>query len=380
MRGGGAAATRTSWRASRRSATCAGRSYFRDVLVARARLLRARGGGARRHARDERVHPVHRRPVRPLARREPLGQSIPTCREPARATAVRAADRVAGPAASAGLTPRLSAGYAPWSDGSRARGLTVHLPGAAPERRELAAPVAAGGSRADGLFLPGCRAAAPRLVPCRRRPRRRGGALRGSASPAGRSTPARAGSSAGASAPSCSGWRSRSRGRPGGRRDPRRRGRPPPRRGRRRRAPIAGPHLVVLTGPAAGARHLSARSRPSDAAAPRPSASPTRRRRASTRASVSADGGAEVEDLGSKNGIRLNGIPLDRGPRSLRPGDEIAVGETVLALEDPWPAAARPAQAAGSASAETSRPRLPAHLAAAALLALSAAALALAGS
>ncbi len=257
--------------------------------------------------------------------------------------------------------------------------ITVLLPGAAPERRTLAAATAAGGSRADGLFLPGVAAAAVRLLPVAtglvveagaagirvaghtlapgaRRLLRQGerAEIQGAALALEGAAPADGATRVAAAAL----LRDAAAG----------------------DAPIAGPRLVVLTGLAAGERHpLGAeqtigRGRAATLRIADPQAS-----RVHARVRV-ADGGAEVEDLRSKNGTRLNGIPLDRGPRSLRPGDEIAVGETVLALEDPWPVASRPAQAAGSASAETSRPRLPAHLAAAALLALSAAALALAGS
>lgn len=50
---------------------------------------------------------------------------------------------------------------------------------------------------------------------------------------------------------------------------------------------------------------------------------------------LSEDGAAAVEDLGSKNGVRLNGLPLGPGPAPLRPGDELLVGSTVLRYEDP---------------------------------------------
>jgi pSer/pThr/pTyr-binding forkhead associated (FHA) protein len=42
--------------------------------------------------------------------------------------------------------------------------------------------------------------------------------------------------------------------------------------------------------------------------------------------------GATVEDTGSKNGVRVNGARVGRTPRPIRPGDEIAVGATILAF------------------------------------------------
>lgn len=256
--------------------------------------------------------------------------------------------------------------------------LSVLLPGAAPERHAVTVETTAGGSRADGLVLPGVAPAAVRLVPvgagvvveagaagirvaghtlvpgARRllRPGERaevqGAALslEGGAPADGATRVAAAALLRDAAA--------------GG-------------------APIAGPRLVVLTGPAAGERHplggeeTLGRGRAASLRIPDPQAS-----RVHARVRLGPEG-ATVEDLRSKNGTRLNGVRLDRGPRSLVPGDEIAVGETLLALEDPSPAAPRPA-ATGERPPSSLRPRLPAHLAAAALLALSAAALALAGS
>jgi hypothetical protein len=257
--------------------------------------------------------------------------------------------------------------------------ITVHLPGAAPERRALTGATAAGGSRADGVFLPGVAPGAVRLVPAaaglvveanaaglrvaghavlpgaRRllRPGERaelqGAAisLEGAASAGGATRVAAAALLRDAAAGN---------------------------------APIAGPRLVVLTGPAAGERHpLGAeetigRGRAATIRIADPQAS-----RLHARLRV-GHGRAILEDLRSKNGLRLNGVQLDRGPRSVEPGDEIAVGETVLTLEDSWPAAPRRSPAAEPSPGPACRPRLPAHLAAAALLALSAAALALAGS
>lgn len=152
-------------------------------------------------------------------------------------------------------------------------------------------------------------------------------------------------------------------------------------------APPAGPHLLVLTGPAAGerlplgpdqtlGRSRRARIRLLDPAASRLHARLRLR-----------PGGASVEDLGAKNGLRVNGLPLD-ARASLRKGDELQLGDTVLALV--LPGAPRDAQriepdlahASHACAADTAPgPERSADVrrAAAALLALSALALALAG-
>ncbi|HTN53613.1 MAG TPA: FHA domain-containing protein, partial [Anaeromyxobacter sp.] len=84
-------------------------------------------------------------------------------------------------------------------------------------------------------------------------------------------------------------------------------------------------------------------------------------------------GGALLEDLGAKNGVALNGVRIV-GRRTLRAGDTIGIGETILALELPG-GAPRP-----RAEGRPRPRRRPGPLAAAALLALAAAALAHAGS
>jgi hypothetical protein len=139
--------------------------------------------------------------------------------------------------------------------------------------------------------------------------------------------------------------------------------------------PVAGPRLVVLTGPAAGSRHpLGAeqtlgRGRGAAIRIPDPQAS-----RVHARVRLEA-AGATIEDLGSKNGVRVNGVRIDGGPCPLGPADELGIGETALAVEEVELAA--DAVAAGPRPAPRIR-RPSAHLLAAALLALSAAALALA--
>jgi FHA domain len=251
--------------------------------------------------------------------------------------------------------------------------IAIHRPGQPPERREITGPLRAGGSHADAILLPDCPPAALRLVPCAAglvaeavsfgvrvagRPVPPGGRrllqpgerveLHGSAialerGPAGDGTRAAAGAllrdaAAGA-------------------------------------MPVAGPHLVVLSGDAAGSRHplrgelTLGRGRGASVRIPDAQASRVHARIRIGRA------GATVEDLGSKNGVRVNGVRIDGRPCPLRAGDELVIGETALAVQDLAPGA-RPA----SADAPPRAPRRvpPPHLVAAALLALSAAALVLA--
>jgi hypothetical protein len=128
-----------------------------------------------------------------------------------------------------------------------------------------------------------------------------------------------------------------------------------------------GPSLVVLSGAAAGAR-VALRGtvvlgRGRRAGLRLPDVQVSRRH-----ARVHLRGGrALVEDLGSKNGVRVNGVRVERRPVPLDPGDELLLGETVVALEDPTLAPAPPGP--------PRQGRLPPLAAAAVLLALSAVAL-----
>ncbi|BDG06176.1 FHA domain-containing protein [Anaeromyxobacter oryzae] len=267
------------------------------------------------------------------------------------------------------------------------RSVAVHLPGRSPESVPLRGPSTAGGSRADGVILLGVPPAALRLAPCAdgivvealvAGVRAAGSAL----APGGRRL-LRAGervdvAGAGIEVP------------PG----------PDPEAASTRveaaallRAAaagepvVAGPHLVVLTGARAGARvplaadQIIGRARGSGVRLADPLAS---RRHARL---TLEPGGAALEDLGAKNGVSVNGVRLERRRARLAAGDEIAIGETLLALV--LPGAARraatgapgePGRADAVSAKRTARRRAgaAAPIGAAALLALSAAALALA--
>jgi pSer/pThr/pTyr-binding forkhead associated (FHA) protein len=212
--------------------------------------------------------------------------------------------------------------------------ITVHRPGRPPERRELRAPSRAGGSQADDIHLPDCPPGALSLLPCAagvvveaaacgihaggrslgpgaRRLLRAGervdlhGASISVEEPPGDGTRAIAGGLLRAAA--------------GG------------------AAPTAGPHLLVLSGPAAGTRHplgeeqTLGRGPGATIVIPDPRAS-----RVHARLRVGAEGAA-IEDLRSKNGVLVNGVRIERRPQPLRPGDEVGIGATALVLvADPW--------------------------------------------
>ena len=57
-------------------------------------------------------------------------------------------------------------------------------------------------------------------------------------------------------------------------------------------------------------------------------------------------GDATVEDLGSKNGLALNGRRVAPGPAPLHPGDELLIGTTRLRYVDPLAGPRTPAPAA----------------------------------
>lgn len=267
------------------------------------------------------------------------------------------------------------------------RELTVLRAGAPPEACTVAAPTTAGGSRADGLLLPGAPPAAALLVPCAAgvvvEARAAGVRVAGHALPPGGRRLLRPGERAELQGSSLSvedaaGGPAEDCDAPGG-------------ATRVAAAALlrdaaagagAGPRLVVLTGPAAGDRHALGEEQTvgrGGAATLRISDPRASRVHARIRAGT---GGASIEDLRSKNGVRVNGVRMDGRVAPLRPGDEVAIGDTVLALEDPCPAAPREPRPAPPARA--SRPARPAprgaRAAAAALLAACAAALALAGS
>lgn len=134
------------------------------------------------------------------------------------------------------------------------------------------------------------------------------------------------------------------------------------------------PHLLVLDGPLQGARlpllaeQTLGRGARSTLRLPDPGAS-----RLHARLRQGPDG-LRVEDLGSKNGVRVNGRRA-RGATPLRPGDLLTLGGTRLQLH---PGAPQGAGAPGLAPAASGTLRKAALLAAGALL-LGAAALLQAG-
>jgi hypothetical protein len=243
--------------------------------------------------------------------------------------------------------------------------LSVHRPDRPPEVVELAGPVTAGGSRGDGIVLPGCPPGALRLVPCAAgviaEALACGVRAGGRAVPAGARRLVRAGGRIelhGSAIAPVAAAEEGTRAAAGALL----------REAAAGAAPPAGAHLVVLSGPAAGARHALGeeqtlgRGRTASIAI-----ADARASRVHARIRVGA-AGTTVEDLGSKNGVRVNGVRID-GPRALRPGDELAIGDTELAL------AAGPLE---DGAAPSPRRRPAARILAAALLAASAAALALA--
>jgi len=105
-----------------------------------------------------------------------------------------------------------------------------------------------------------------------------------------------------------------------------------------------GPCLVVTDGPGAGrrlrlgARQTLGRGREADVRLEDPGASRLHAR-------LVRDGGRYVAtDLGSKNGLRVNGRRC-RHPRTLRAGDQITIGATRLRFDEGEEAAPSPSAA-----------------------------------
>lgn len=270
------------------------------------------------------------------------------------------------------------------------RPVLVHRAGQVdPERRELEAPCTAGGSRSDAVLLEGLAPGALRLEPCDAglvveaaaagvraggRPllpgaRRllRGGErvqVRGHVLALPEEGARAAALPGGTRAMASDLLRGASGGAPG----------------------RAGPHLLVLTGKDAGLRlplgpeETLGRSRRATVRLADPRAS-----RLHARLRLEPDG-VTVEDLGARNGLRVNGVAVERQARALRPGDVLALGDTELALVVPWASGARAAPTGAEAPAASGPEPGPEvargqelRRAAAALLALAALALALAG-
>lgn len=74
-----------------------------------------------------------------------------------------------------------------------------------------------------------------------------------------------------------------------------------------------------------------------------------------------ADGGAIVEDLGSRNGTFVNGNEI-HSPTRLGPGDHLLVGVTVLELRTPQQIAARPTAVRPIPPALATPPKTPTYV------------------
>lgn len=130
--------------------------------------------------------------------------------------------------------------------------------------------------------------------------------------------------------------------------------RPP---GERERVVPVGEELLIGRAPGAGLRVR-------DGAASRRHA----------RIRVAPTGEATVEDLSSKNGTRLNDLPLAPGAHPLRPGDRLGIGELTLRYVDPLEGADQERPAAPAAPTDRGEEtRRPEALLAGALLAAAAA-------
>jgi hypothetical protein len=127
---------------------------------------------------------------------------------------------------------------------------------------------------------------------------------------------------------------------------------------------LAGPRLLVVQGPAAGEvlplrdGAVLGRGRRSELQLEDPLAS---RRHARL---IVRGGRAAVQDLGSKNGIVVDGHAAGAGPRRLRSGVSVAIGGSVLVYDDGHPRPARRAADASGAPSPRGRRRLAAACAA----------------
>jgi predicted component of type VI protein secretion system len=142
------------------------------------------------------------------------------------------------------------------------------------------------------------------------------------------------------------------------------------------REPVVGPHLVRLDDPAAGRAPLREGLTIGRGAAAELRLELPEISRAHARIVAAPDGFA-IADLGSKNGLAVNGAAVVSAPVPLRDGDVISIGPARLQVSGLAPTVVAPAAAAPTDTADHAEPGpQPRRLLAAA--ALVAAALALA--
>jgi hypothetical protein len=227
------------------------------------------------------------------------------------------------------------------------RPFLVRAPGVAPVERSAGAPLTLGGSQADGVVVPGLPAGALRLEPCA------AGLVLVAATPGLRvaSRPVAPGSRRLLRPGERAGYRAAvielaSAGSGVGGETTRVEAAAALRGALDGAVAPSGPHLVVLSGKDAGARVaigrelLVGRGRGAGVRLDDPAVS---RRHARLRA---GPGGVTVEDVGARNRLRLNDVPVERSAVGLQPGDRITVGETELAFVDGPRRPARPARPA----------------------------------